>query len=418
MRVTEKGWAAEPSAMTRTERTYYLVFGLYNVSWSSVGPVYALFLLDRGLDLFEINLVLATYLTTSFLFEVPTGAVADHFGRKISFLLSCLVRMSAYFLYAFSESLPEFLLAEFIDAVGTTLASGALDAWAVDGMRAEGQRTATDRFFARAGILSRVLMVLGGVAGGYLAERSLVLPWFAGSGFFALTGLTALVLMREGRKAVISRRRRGRSLWGQAHLGLRHVHATSFLQVACLLTAATALATMPVHMLWQPRMQGLAGGELSVMGWIWALINAFALLGNALVPYFAARAARPIVLSAAALWRAATVAVAALATTMFPALGGLLLQEVAFGVSEPLLLAWVNEHVEEGQRATVLSVRAMYFTLGGAAGLVSLGLLARSAGIPAAWTVAAAVLLLTAPGLLWLGRAAPGRQAPRYHRSP
>ena len=55
--------------MTRTERTYYLVFGLYNVSWSFLGPMYALFLLSRGLDLFQINLVLAVYLITAFVFE-------------------------------------------------------------------------------------------------------------------------------------------------------------------------------------------------------------------------------------------------------------------------------------------------------------------------------------------------------------
>lgn len=395
--------------MTRTERTYYLVFGLYNVSWASVGPAYALFLLDRGLDLFEINLVLATYLTTVFVFEVPTGAVADRFGRKISFLLSCVVRMTAYFLYAFSDSLPEFLVAEFIDAVGTTLASGALDAWAVDGMRAEGKRTATDRFFARAGVLSRVLMVIGGVAGGYLAARDLAYPWFAGTACFAVTAIAGLALMREGRTVAAARSDRAASLWGQASRGLAHVRATSLLRAVCLLTGATAFATMPVNIFWQPRMQSLAGGEIWLMGWIWALINAFTLLGSALVPFFLRRASRGAALAVAALWRGATVGLAAAATTLFPALGGLLLSEIAFGMSEPLLLAWINEHVEEAERATVLSVRAMSFTFGGALGLVALGLLARSASIPAAWAVSAAILLLTVPGFLVLGRiAVPG----------
>jgi MFS family permease len=390
--------------MTRTERTYYVVFSLYNVSWASVGPVYALFLLDRGLDLFEINVVLATYLTTVFLFEVPTGAVADRFGRKVSFLLSCLIRMSAYFLYAFSTSLPEFLLAEFIDAVGTTLASGALDAWAVDGMRAEGKRTPTDRFFARAGILSRVLMVAGGIAGGYLAQRNMVLPWLVGTASFAVTAVTALALMREVRSETVSHRGDTASLWETARRGLRHAGASSFLRGVCLLTAVTAFATMPVHILWQPRMQDLAGGEIWIMGWIWALINAFALLGNVLVPYLIGRATRSTVLAVAALWRAATVAFAALATSFSPALAGLLLQEIAFGTSEPLLLAWTNEHVEERERATVLSVRQMFFTIGGAAGLLLLGLLARGEGIGAAWLAASVVLLFTVPGSFLLGR--------------
>ena len=56
-------------------------------------------------------------------------------------------------------------------------------------------------------------------------------------------------------------------------------------------------------------------------------------------------------------------------------------------------------------RATVLSVASMSFTLGGATGLVTLGWLARTAGIPAAWTVCALVLVVLAPGYLLLGSA-------------
>ena len=84
----------------RTEHTYYIVFGLYSLSWSFLGPVYALFLLSRGLDFFQINVVLAVYLIAAFVFEVPTGAVADLVGRKRSFLLSCVVRTVAFGLYA------------------------------------------------------------------------------------------------------------------------------------------------------------------------------------------------------------------------------------------------------------------------------------------------------------------------------
>ncbi len=89
--------------MTRTERTYYVVFSLYTVSAWFLAPMYSLFLLSRGLDLFQINVVLATYLISVFLFEVPTGAIADLAGRKVSFLLSCAVRMVAFTLYAFAD---------------------------------------------------------------------------------------------------------------------------------------------------------------------------------------------------------------------------------------------------------------------------------------------------------------------------
>src|SRR5215470_19599941 len=133
--------------MTRTERTYYLVFGLYNLSWAFIGPMYALFLLHRGLDLFQMTVVPAVYWIVSFLFEVPTGAFADLAGRKTAFVLSCAVRMVAFGMYAVADGFGGFVLAEFVDALGSTLANGALDAWAVDSLRAEGDRRPADRFF-------------------------------------------------------------------------------------------------------------------------------------------------------------------------------------------------------------------------------------------------------------------------------
>ena len=82
--------------MTRTERTYYIVSAGYSLGGWFLGPIYPLFLLSRGLDLFQMNLVLGTYLIAVFLFEVPTGVVADYFGRKASFLASCAVRASIW----------------------------------------------------------------------------------------------------------------------------------------------------------------------------------------------------------------------------------------------------------------------------------------------------------------------------------
>ena len=135
--------------MTRTERTYYIIFGLYTQWGWFMAPVYPLFLLSLGLDLFQVNVVLAIYLISIFVFEVPTGAVADIFGRKVSFIAEL---RGAHRSRSSSTRGPRLSATaswpRCCDAIGTTLASGALDAWAVDGMHAEGNRTPTDRFFA------------------------------------------------------------------------------------------------------------------------------------------------------------------------------------------------------------------------------------------------------------------------------
>src|SRR5262244_3168541 len=188
-------------AMSPTERTYYVVVSSYSLCAWFMAPVYPLFLASRGLDLLEVNLVLVTYLVTSTVFEVPTGALADLFGRKRCFVMSCLVRGAAFGLYYFAQGVTDCLVAEFIDAVGTTLASGALDAWAVDGMLAEGAGQPTSRLFARAQVVGRSMMIAGGVACGYIADRDIGMPWVIGAAGFGLSAVLAALMMHENPRA-------------------------------------------------------------------------------------------------------------------------------------------------------------------------------------------------------------------------
>src|SRR5262245_4522745 len=100
--------------MGRTERTYLLVFAGYNLAQFLIAPVYPLFLLRCGLDLFQINVVLAVYLLTVFALEIPTGAFADRYGRRRSFLASCVIRALAYGLYSRAQSFADCVFAETI----------------------------------------------------------------------------------------------------------------------------------------------------------------------------------------------------------------------------------------------------------------------------------------------------------------
>jgi MFS family permease len=398
--------------MTRAEKTYYIAHGFYNASWSFLAPVYALFLLDRGLDLFEINVVLATFLLVAFLFEVPTGAIADIFGRKMSFLASCAVRAIAFSMYYFSDSFGEFLVAEFVDAIGTTLASGALDAWAIDGMKEEGDSGRIDRFFARSRMLACAVLVVCGLAGGYIATVDLSYPWLFGAfGFCATLVVSAFAMRRDAppqrndpdssrSESAVARiwRTTATSLGDQMRSGVGLVVTHFELRNLCLLTFAAAFAQFPLIQYYQPHMSDLSGGAPWVIGWVWAALSLAALFGSAMMPRLTGRWRRGRVVAVSSLVRAAAVALAASSTRFNPALVGLVVQSAGAGLSEPTVGAWVNDHVDASRRATVLSVLSMSFTIGGAAGLISLGLVGKALGIPAAWFVSALVFLGCAVG--------------------
>jgi len=389
--------------MARGARVYYLLSGCYNLAQYFLAPLYPLFLLSRGLDVFQMDVVLATFLITVFLFDVPTGAIADMAGRKRAFVAGCVVRMGAFALYTRTRGFHDCLVAEFIDAIGTSFCSGALDAWAVDTLAAEGDARPMDRLFARASVVARALMIVGGIVSGYLAERDFIIPWLVASGLFGLTGVLGAALMTDTAAPASAQRR---SFVHTATAGVLAVGASPVLLLLCALTLCGAFGALPIHMLWQPHLQALGADRLRLMGWVVALLNLASLIGSALLPRLLARFAREAVLAGAALWRAMMVAVMAAASSLWPAATGFLLQEIAFGLSDPVTAAWTNEHVASRERATVLSVRSTFFTLGGASGLVVLGLVARHVGIPAALTASATVFALTAPGFLVLGRVA------------
>ncbi len=409
--------------MTRSERTYYVVFALYNLSWSAVGAIYPLFLLARGMDLFQINAILAVYLFANFAFEVPTGAVADVFGRKVSFLLSCLVRAIAFAIYFWSDSFAEFVFAELVDALGSTLASGALEAWAIDGMREEGDRSPADRIFSRGRMVSHAAMIASGLAGGYIAQADIAYPWLVGVLGFVLTAVVAAWRMRRDRPAgpvwVESSRLRDRFnpipvLRSQIVGGLLTVARHRTLRFLCVLTALLSFAYMPAIQLWPARMTSLSGEGTWLMGWIWAVLNLAAIAGSWAQPRlleYTCRSRAAVLLTA---FRAVSLALAALSGGFGKTLAGLIGNSIGTSASDPLLGAWMNEHADSRQRATVLSIQAMSFMLGGAAGLMTLGLTARTAGIPVAWAGCALVLFGCVGLLAWMGADAdPAAAGPR-----
>jgi MFS family permease len=402
-----------------TERTYYLICCLYRLSWSALGPVYALFLLSRGLDILQINLVLAVYLITTCVFEVPTGAVADVFGRKRSFVGSCLVRALAFGLYYFADGFGQFLVAEFIDAIGTTFATGAFDAWAVDGVRAEGDERPADRLFARANMLGQMSAIVGGLFSAQLAQRDLSIPWLIGTGGFLLCAVAGAVLMREHRPAAraLPSAAPPATIAGTLRDSVAVVRALPVLRGLCLLNVLTSFAAVPVFQTWQPRLQMLSGEGPWLLGWVWALLNLALLAGSALVPGMIRRWGRARAIAIAGTWRAVMLAGAALATTFVPALIGFVLQQIAFGFNEPVEQAWMNEHANATQRATILSLRSVAFTFGGATGLVCLGWVARDAGIDHAWLLSSGLYLLAVPGFLMLGRVAQRHERARVEQA-
>jgi MFS transporter, DHA3 family, tetracycline resistance protein len=114
-------------------RAYYLYEGGLSFAWAvsfTVAGVY--FVRTVGMSPLQLVLVGTVMEGAIFLFEVPTGVVADTFGRRLSVVIGLLVQGAAMAAVGFYASFPAILAAYAVWGVGWTFQSGSLEAWITD----------------------------------------------------------------------------------------------------------------------------------------------------------------------------------------------------------------------------------------------------------------------------------------------
>lgn len=390
-------------------RRYYLLWWMYSFGGAFVFGVYPLFLRARGLDQFQINSVLAIYFIVTFLTDVPTGAFADAVGRRTAFMFSCASRTVAHALYFIAHSYVLFLIAEFIDGIGTTFGNGAIEAWAVDSLDAAGFEGLKDRLFSRISQLASLGFMSAALIGAYAADVDIALPWLVCVVGYLATGTLARVLMggerlRSGRVATAQLSRLAAGISGRVRAGVQRGFAK---RSRLLLTAANALqigALAPYWLQWPQYVNDSFGAGIWVVGWMFCFFSIGRLLGSEAVFRF-----RPAGSSRAGLLTALAASASALlfaagwcgsrTAVVLALLFGL---NFCVGAIEPLARSWFNEEIEAEDRATLLSFQTTFGTLGGAIGLLISGGIADLYGIGAAWEFSGLILAVAAPCYLAL----------------
>jgi MFS family permease len=173
-------------------RTYLVLLLGNTLAASLIWGINTIFLLDAGLSNLEAFAANAFFTAGMVLFEVPTGIVADGVGRRASYLAGTLTLAASTLLYLLlwrvEAAFWAWAVVSILIGLGFTFFSGAVEAWLVDGLGATGFTGELDSVFARGQIVSGVAMLVGSVAGGFIAEQSsLGVP-------FVLRGLILIVM--------------------------------------------------------------------------------------------------------------------------------------------------------------------------------------------------------------------------------
>lgn len=379
---------------------YYLLSFLINLAASLTFATYVLFLLSKGLDLFQVMLVNLSFMIGIFIFEIPTGAYADYFGRKKSVVLSNLFMMLALLIYFESSNLITFIVAEVTAALAFTFASGALDAWVVDSLEKKEFSGKVDFVFSQSNIISQSAVLIGGLIGGYLGYINLALPFGAGAVVALSAFLVSIFFMHEeviARKAlniIGSISQMGQVAKSSIDYGVKH-------KVVLWLIISSVLATFafqPLNMYWSPHLNDLAGDKVWLMGWVWAGISLSMMLGSFLVRQLLKKEkSYTWILILTTLILGIPIILISTLNIFGVVLLGFLIYEFGRGMLNPVHKAYLNKYIPGEQRATVLSFDSMMGKFGAALGLVVLGWVAKNYSIQISWLISGFILLLLIP---------------------
>lgn len=411
--------AARPRLSARAgdplARAYHRALALRWLATVLAMPVLVPLLLARGLDLGQIALVMATFAAVTAALELPTGGLADAFGRVRMTLVADASTLVAQLTFMLAPGLPGLLAAAAIGGAARALGSGSLEAWYVDARRAREPHGDLQGPLARAGVVQSMVLALAMLVGGALpllapalgiadpgSVRALQLTYAASVALWVVS-LAATSRLREARTTSLEAHRRARRAARPdlvARIVVRAVRGDHWLGVLVAIGATLGAVVMSVEAFLPVELQARWGpdGVSMVLGVVMAVAFGATAAGQALAAHQAfATGAAPL---AGAVLGAALIAlgaglialdVAVLSTAAAVALVAAGSWSVYFGLglATPSLAAAFHERVPSSQRATMLSLRSLAAYAGGVVGTLALGRLAEGAGLAPVWFVVA-----------------------------
>lgn len=121
------------------------------------GVLLPFFLMWGKISFVEVMFLQSYFTVLILIFEIPCGAIADHFSRKLSLILGTLSTAIATLIYSSCPTIVIFILGETLFALGNSLISGTDQAFMYDTLRKLGRENEITKTMAR----SRSYMLIG-----------------------------------------------------------------------------------------------------------------------------------------------------------------------------------------------------------------------------------------------------------------
>ena len=389
------------------QRTYLLLMLGNTLAASFIWGINTIFLLDAGLTNLEAFAANAFFTAGMVLFEVPTGIVADTIGRRMSYLLGTVTLIASTLLYVLlwqmKAPLWEWAIASMLLGLGFTFFSGAVEAWLVDALAATGFTGQIESVFGRGQVVTGAGMLVGSVAGGFVAaQTSLGVPFVLRGVVLAVMFVVAFRLMHD---VGFTPEKGGRPLAEMRKIGSDSIEygwrvpAVKWLMVESLFTGGVGIYAFYAL---QPYLLELYGDPdaYQIAGLVAAVVAGAQILGGMAAPrirrLFARRTSALIVTAGLS---SVTLALMGILDSFGAVIGLVVVWGLLFAATMPIRQAYLNGLIPSRQRATILSFDSMMSSSGGVWTQPALGRAADVWGYAPSYLIGAGISVLALPFL-------------------
>ncbi|MDG0997152.1 MAG: MFS transporter [Gammaproteobacteria bacterium] len=317
-------------------------------------PIIWLFYEANGLTIRDLFVIQSIYSVTIVLIEIPSGYIADVFGRKNSMVVGTFFSFLGILTYTLSFGFDGFLLASLCLGIGQSFVSGSDTAIMYDSLAELNRSEDFIKLEGRTISMGNFAEATAFVIGGFLAQISLRTPFYYQVGI-ALVGFIIALLLVEPK---ITRLEDGAiKPWKNIKRIIRYALVEkSILRAYIFYSAIVGVATLTMAWFAQPYLKTLNIG-IVYFGIIGAGLN----LAVAITSFYAHEIERKIntriLFSLILLFIVSGYFTIAYLNNLW-GLSILILFYMTRGVATPLLRDYMNRHTPSEMRATVMSIRS------------------------------------------------------------
>ena len=377
----------------------YLIFvattSFFFTIWASLSALYRIQVV--GLDPLQLVLLGTALELAVFVFEIPTGIVADIYSRRLSVIIGMVLIGLGFLLEGLFPIFSLVFLAQIIWGIGATFESGAIDAWITDEVGEE----RANKLFLRASQIYQVSSIAAIIVAVILGNVALKIPMIVGGlGYLGLSLFLILCMPEKNFRKHESSHNPLKAFRETFGAGLNVARGKPLLISIFIITAIVGAFSETFDRLSEAHFLDMGLPPIfSTVTWFGLIQIVISLISILFIQRLQQRldvnqhhsVARTLLIFNTLLM--VCVILFGLAGNFMLAFAFYAASVVLRSLKDPLSKAWLNQNLESLSRATVFSMNNQMDAIGQLLGGPILGLVAKAFSISIAFVLAGLFLL-------------------------